>query len=69
MHSDPLNASLEASKLYGEVKPPIVACLVALIDGFELAVAIDAADATPAAIAGKLKDAATALLTGERVAG
>jgi AcrR family transcriptional regulator len=44
----------------------VVACLVALIDGFELAVAIDVADATPAAIAGKIKDAATALLTGER---
>jgi BetI-type transcriptional repressor, C-terminal len=44
----------------------VVACLVALIDGFELAVAIDVADATPAAITGKIKDAATALLTGER---
>ena len=44
----------------------VVACLVALIDGFELAVAIDVADATPAAIAGKIKQAATALLTGER---
>jgi AcrR family transcriptional regulator len=42
----------------------VVACLVALIDGFELAVAIDVADATPAAIAGKIKDAANALLTG-----
>ena len=42
----------------------MVACLVALIDGFELAVAIDVADATPAAIAEKIKDAATALLTG-----
>jgi AcrR family transcriptional regulator len=48
--------------------PPetVVACLVALIDGFELAVAIDVADATPAAIAAKITDAATALLTGER---
>ena len=48
--------------------PPetVVACLVALIDGFELAVAIDVADATPDAIAAKLKDAATALLTGQR---
>jgi AcrR family transcriptional regulator len=47
--------------------PPetVVACLVALIDGFELAVAIDVADATPAAIAEKIKNAATALLTGE----
>ena len=58
----------------GEFRPllpseTVVACLVALIDGFELAVAIDVADATPAAIAGKLKDAATALLTGERAAG
>ena len=44
----------------------VVACLVALIDGFELAVAIDVADATPAPIAGKIKQAATALLTGER---
>jgi AcrR family transcriptional regulator len=40
----------------------VVACLVALIDGFELAVAIDVADATPAAIAEKLKGAAAALL-------
>ena len=50
--------------------PPsaVVACLVALIDGFELAVAVDVADATPAAIAEKIKDAATALLTGERAA-
>jgi AcrR family transcriptional regulator len=44
----------------------VVACLVALIDGFELAVAIDVADATPAAIAGKIKQAAAALLAGER---
>ena len=44
----------------------VVACLVALIDGFELAVAIDVAGATPDAIADKLKDAATALLTGQR---
>jgi AcrR family transcriptional regulator len=43
-----------------------VACLVALIDGFELAVAIDVADATPSAIAEKIKDAATALLAGKR---
>jgi AcrR family transcriptional regulator len=55
----------------GEFRPSlppetVVACLVALIDGFELAVAIDVADATPAAIAEKLKDAATALLTGPR---
>src|SRR5262249_52427276 len=41
----------------------VVACLVALIDGFELAVAIKVEDATPAAIADKLKDAASALLT------
>ena len=48
--------------------PPetVVACLVALIDGFELAVAIDVADATPAAVAARITDAATALLTGER---
>jgi AcrR family transcriptional regulator len=44
----------------------VVACLVALIDGFELAVAIDVADATPGAIAAKITDAATALLTGDR---
>lgn len=45
--------------------PPetVVACLVALIDGFELAVAIEVEDATPAAIAQRLKDAAAALLT------
>jgi AcrR family transcriptional regulator len=54
----------------GEFRPllppeTVVACLVALIDGFELAVAIDVADATPAAIAEKLKGAATALLTGQ----
>jgi AcrR family transcriptional regulator len=48
--------------------PPetVVACLVALIDGFELAVAIDVADATPAAVAENIKHAATALLTGQR---
>jgi len=47
--------------------PPetVVACLVALIDGFELAVAIDVADATPAAILGRLEEAAKALLTVE----
>jgi AcrR family transcriptional regulator len=47
--------------------PPetVVACLVALIDGFELAVAVDVADATPAAIAKNIKRAATALLTGQ----
>jgi AcrR family transcriptional regulator len=51
---------------FSPLLPPqaVVACLVALIDGFELAVAIDVADATPSAIAGKLRDAATALLTG-----
>ncbi len=55
-----------ASGEFRPLLPPqtVVACLVALIDGFELAVAVDVADATPAAIAGKLKDAATALLTG-----
>jgi AcrR family transcriptional regulator len=55
----------------GEFRPSlppetVVACLVALIDGFELAVAIDVADATPEAIADKLKAAATALLAGQR---
>ncbi|MGH3212046.1 MAG: TetR/AcrR family transcriptional regulator [Trebonia sp.] len=53
----------------GEFRPllpaeTVVSCLVALIDGFELAVAIDVADATQAAILDKLKQAATALLTG-----
>jgi len=53
----------------GEFRPLLppetaVACLVALIDGFELAVAVDGADATPSVIAGKLKNVATALLTG-----
>ena len=56
----------------GEFRPllpaeSVVACLVALIDGFELAVAIDVADATPAAILERLQGAA-ALLTG-RAAG
>jgi hypothetical protein len=56
----------------GEFRPllpaeSVVACLVALIDGFELAVAIDVADATPAAILERLQEAA-ALLTG-RAAG
>jgi AcrR family transcriptional regulator len=46
----------------------VVACLVALIDGFELAVAIDVADATPAAIAAKINGAATALLGGAGLA-
>ena len=60
---------VRAGTASGEFRPlllpqPVVACLVALIDGFELAVAVGVADATPAAIAGKLKDAATALLTG-----
>ncbi|MGH3291363.1 MAG: TetR/AcrR family transcriptional regulator, partial [Trebonia sp.] len=49
----------------GEFRPllpaeTVVSCLVALIDGFELAVAIDVADATQAAILDKLKQAATA---------
>jgi AcrR family transcriptional regulator len=64
-----LAAVVRAGTESGEFRPllppeTVVACLVALIDGFELAVAIDVADATPAAIAAKLKDAATALLTG-----
>jgi AcrR family transcriptional regulator len=58
----------------GEFRPrlppeTVVTCLVALIDGFELAVAIDVADATPAAITGKVKDAATALLAVQRPGG
>jgi hypothetical protein len=58
-----VRAGTEAGE-FRPLLPPetVVACLVALIDGFELAVAIDVADATPAAIAEKLKDAATALL-------
>ena len=53
----------------GEFRPllppeTVVACLVALIDGFELAVAIDVADATPAAIVRKL-EATAAVLTGQ----
>ncbi len=62
---DVLRAGTEAGE-FRPLLPPetVVACLVALIDGFELAVAIDVADATPAAVAGKLKDAAMALLTG-----
>lgn len=61
-----VRAGTEAGE-FRPLLPPetVVACLVALIDGFELAVAIDVADATPAAIAEKLKDAATALLTGQ----
>jgi hypothetical protein len=59
---------VRAGTLTGDFRPrlpaeAVVACLVALIDGFELAVAIDVADATPAAIAEKINDAATALLT------
>lgn len=51
----------------GEFRPALppetaVICLVALIDGFDLAVAIQVQDATPAAIAAKLTDAARALL-------
>ncbi|HEY6493628.1 MAG TPA: TetR family transcriptional regulator C-terminal domain-containing protein [Trebonia sp.] len=66
---DLLAAAVLAGTESGEFRPllppgTVVACLVALIDGFELAVAIDVADATPAAIAARLKDAATALLTG-----
>jgi BetI-type transcriptional repressor, C-terminal len=68
---DLLAAVVRAGTETGDFRPPlpaetVVACPVALIDGFELAVAIDVADATPAAIAEKIKDAATALLTGER---
>ena len=43
--------------------------VIALLQNFiysELAVAIDVADATPAAVAARITDAATALLTGER---
>lgn len=52
----------------GEFRPAlppetVVVCLVALIDGFDLSVAIRSEDATPDVIAAKLKDAATALLS------
>jgi len=40
----------------------IVACLLALIDGFELAVTIEARGAEPAAVLGQLKGTARALL-------
>jgi AcrR family transcriptional regulator len=61
-----VRAGTEAGE-FRPLLPPetVVACLVALLDGFELAVAIDVADATPAAIAEKLKDAAGVLLTGQ----
>jgi AcrR family transcriptional regulator len=70
MLADVVRAGTETGE-FRPLLPPetVVACLVALIDGFELAVAIDVADATPAAIVGKLKDAATALLTGQRADG
>jgi AcrR family transcriptional regulator len=42
----------------------VVSCLVALIDGFELAVAIDVHDATPDAVLEKLTGAARVLLSG-----
>ena len=42
----------------------VVSCLVALIDGFELAVAIDVHDATPQAVLEKLTGTARVLLTG-----
>jgi len=67
MLADVVRAGTESGE-FRPLLPPetVVACLVALIDGFELAVAIDVADATPAAIVAKLKDAAAALLTGHR---
>ena len=68
--ADVVRAGTESGE-FRPLLPPetVVACLVALIDGFELAVAVDVADATPAAIASKLKDAATALLTGQSPGG
>jgi AcrR family transcriptional regulator len=42
----------------------VVSCLVALIDGFELAVAIDVHDATPQAVLEKLAGTARVLLAG-----
>ena len=64
-----LGEVVRAGTLTGDFRPrlpaeSVVACLVALIDGFELAVAIDVADATPAAVLERLQEAATALLTG-----
>lgn len=66
---DLLTEAVLAGIATGDFRPllpteTVVACLVALIDGFELAVAIDVADATPAAIAATITGAATALLTG-----
>ena len=59
-----VRAGTEAGEFRPRLPPETaVACLVALIDGFELAVAIDVEDATPAAIAQRLKDAAAALLS------
>jgi AcrR family transcriptional regulator len=68
---DLLAEVVQAGTEAGEFRPllppeTVVACLVAMIDGFELAVAIDVADLTPAAIAEKLMDAATALLAPQR---
>ncbi len=40
----------------------VVACLLALIDGFELAIAIEAGGAQPAAVVQQLKDTAQVLL-------
>ena len=64
--ADVVRAGTEAG-VFRPLLPPetVVACLVALIDGFELAVAVNVADATPDAIAAKLKAAAAALLAGQ----
>jgi len=52
------------TKAFQPALPPdaVVACLLALIDGFELAVAIEAGGAKPAAIVEQLKDTARVLL-------
>jgi AcrR family transcriptional regulator len=52
------------AKAFRPALPPdaVVACLLALIDGFELAVAIEAGGAKPAAIVEQLKDTARVLL-------
>jgi AcrR family transcriptional regulator len=58
-----VDAGVEA-KAFQPALPPdaVVTCLLALIDGFELAVAIEAGGAKPAAIVEQLKDTARVLL-------
>ena len=58
-----IDAGVQA-KAFQPALPPdaVVACLLALIDGFELAVTIEAGGAKPAAIVEQLKDTARVLL-------